>query len=70
MSVDPLAIARAKEALGAFNITTVPYQTIGDHNVTVDLLIPNDLKPGKHPLIIRFHGGFLVAGSHLRYCFI
>ncbi len=56
MSMDPAAIARAKEVLSCFSVTNVPYQTIGDHKVTLAVLIPNDLKPGKHPFVVRFHG--------------
>lgn len=64
MSVNPEAMVRGQKALNAFNVTSATYQTIGDHNITVDVLIPKDLKPGKqHPVIIRFHGGFLVSKS-------
>ncbi|MCJ1275189.1 hypothetical protein MMC21_002990 [Puttea exsequens] len=65
MAVNPAAIARGKEALTHFTHLNVPYQTINDHAITTDILIPKDIKPGKAPLIVRFHGGFLITGESM-----
>jgi hypothetical protein len=34
---------------------------IRDHEVEVAVLVPKDLKPGKHPLYVKWHGGGLVS---------
>lgn len=43
-----------------FNIFTTSYKAINDHPISVDVQIPKNAKLGKHPLLIRFHGGGLV----------
>jgi hypothetical protein len=45
----------------SFNIHTTPYKKIGDYEIEVSILIPKELKPGKHPLIVKWHGGGLVS---------
>jgi len=44
-----------------FNQFTIPYKTINQHEITTDILIPKGIKPGKHPLLVRIHGGGLVS---------
>jgi cephalosporin-C deacetylase-like acetyl esterase len=47
-----------------FNIYRTPFKKVGNHVIDVGILIPKDLKPGKHPVIVKYHGGGLVS----RHC--
>lgn len=58
--MNPVVITAVKEKFTAFNIHNVTYQVINGHAITADILIPKTLKSGKHPVIVSFHGGFLV----------
>ena len=53
------AIERSK----LFNCFGSSYKVIHGHAITVDVQIPKNVKPGKHPLLVRFHGGGLVRSS-------
>ena len=57
----PSAIAASPEKFDPFNIHTTSYKTVNGHPIGVDVLIPKGIKPGKLPLIVRFHGGYLVS---------
>lgn len=60
----PLAIPDTIVKLSSkFDIFTTVYKTIGKNSITVDILIPKDIQPGKYPLLIRFHGGGLVRSE-------
>ena len=50
-----------------FHILTTPYKAVQNHPITLDILYPQTLKspPTGSPIIIRFHGGGLFAGSSL-----
>lgn len=50
-----------------FDLTDVTYKTIEDHKIGLTILTPKNLRPGTYPLIIRFHGGFLITGSRMYY---
>lgn len=68
MALDPVgpeAIALVTEKFQLFNIHSTTYQTVGSHSITADIFIPKDISPGPHPLIVRFHGGFLIISSSL-----
>lgn len=49
-------------------LATTPYKQANGHDILVGIITPTNLVPGKHPVIVRFHGGFLVSSS-LRLCF-
>ncbi|KAF2850391.1 alpha/beta-hydrolase [Plenodomus tracheiphilus IPT5] len=49
----------------SFNVYRTFYKTVGTHAIEVGLLVPKTLKPGKHPLLVKFHGGGLVTGDCL-----
>ncbi|APA06061.1 hypothetical protein sscle_01g008310 [Sclerotinia sclerotiorum 1980 UF-70] len=57
--------------LAPFNIHTTPYKTIHGVDIPAHILIPKSLasnsQPGsrKYPVLVRFHGGYLVSGSAL-----
>ena len=46
------------------------FKTIGTHDIKADILIPKLAAPRKHPLIIQYHGGALIAGSRNFLTFI
>ncbi|KAJ4357666.1 uncharacterized protein N0V89_002242 [Didymosphaeria variabile] len=49
----------------SFQIYETHFKQIGDHKIRVGILVPNNLKPGKVPLAVKFHGGGLVVGDAL-----
>jgi acetyl esterase/lipase len=46
-----------------FKVSTFTYKVIEGQPILLDLLVPKALPPGERPVLIRFHGGFLVYGS-------
>lgn len=50
-----------------FQITDHVYKTVGDHPIQLSLLIPKSIvelgSKDKHPVILRWHGGYLVTGA-------
>lgn len=46
-----------------FDIHTTTYKRIGNHEIAVGILVPRKIKPGKHPLLVKFHGGGLILGE-------
>ncbi|KAH7064361.1 Alpha/Beta hydrolase protein [Paraphoma chrysanthemicola] len=61
----PLDETTAATRFDTFDVYRTSYKTIGTHKIEVGILVPKDLKPGKHPLIVKFHGGGLVTGDCL-----
>ena len=57
------AAALNPEKFSPFHIHSTTYKAVNEHPISVDILVPKGLKPGnnKYPLIVRFHGGFLVS---------
>ncbi|CBX95999.1 hypothetical protein IAQ61_004821 [Plenodomus lingam] len=49
----------------SFHVYRTSYKNIGPHAIDVGILVPKDLKPGSHPLLVKFHGGGLVTGDCL-----
>jgi cephalosporin-C deacetylase-like acetyl esterase len=49
----------------AFNIVDVNYKTVNGVAIPASILIPKDIKPGKHPLLVRWHGGCLITGHRM-----
>lgn len=45
----------------SLHVYRTPYKHIGPHAIELGILVPKDLKPGKHPLVVKFHGGGLVS---------
>ncbi|VUC28419.1 unnamed protein product [Clonostachys rosea] len=48
-----------------FTVFEETYKTVDSHKIKTAVLIPKELKPGPHPIIINIHGGFLVYGHSL-----
>ncbi|KLO96745.1 uncharacterized protein LW93_10125 [Fusarium fujikuroi] len=46
-----------------FNVATFTYKEIEGQPILLDLFVPKTLPPSERPVLIRFHGGFLVYGS-------
>ncbi|KAI8400676.1 hypothetical protein FOFC_19524 [Fusarium oxysporum] len=46
-----------------FNVATFTYKVTQDQPILLDLFVPKSLPSGERPVLIRFHGGFLVYGS-------
>ncbi|KAF4343940.1 alpha beta-hydrolase [Fusarium beomiforme] len=46
-----------------FNVGTFAYKVIQGQSILLDLLVPKSLPSSECPILIRFHGGFLVYGS-------
>jgi len=61
----PSAIAKQSPKFSRFTITTTPYKIVNGQEIPVHVFIPKQLKAGKSPLIVRFHGGFLITGAAL-----
>ncbi|PQE28578.1 Alpha beta hydrolase fold-1 protein [Rutstroemia sp. NJR-2017a WRK4] len=57
----------ADQKLSHFHVLTTPYKTIEGLEIPAHILIPKSIadKPGKYPVLVRFHGGFLVTGAAL-----
>lgn len=53
--------------LDSFYVHRTSYKKIGDHEIEVALLVPKELKSGKHPVMVKFHGGGLVNFSLATY---
>ncbi|KAG7404831.1 hypothetical protein LZL87_008952 [Fusarium oxysporum] len=46
-----------------FNVATFTYKVIQEQPILLDLFVPKAVPSGERPILIRFHGGFLVYGS-------
>jgi acetyl esterase/lipase len=44
-----------------YEILTTDYKVVNGTGIALDVLLPKNLRPGKCPLIIRFHGGGWVS---------
>ncbi|KAF1979646.1 alpha/beta-hydrolase [Bimuria novae-zelandiae CBS 107.79] len=47
----------------SFDVYRTYYKKIKNHEIEVGILIPKDLKPGLHPVFVKFHGGGCVSGT-------
>ncbi|KAF1962094.1 alpha/beta-hydrolase [Byssothecium circinans] len=47
----------------SFNFYRTSYKKIGDHEIEVNVLVPKDITRGKHPLMVKWHGGGLSTGT-------
>jgi acetyl esterase/lipase len=45
-----------------FELFEETYKTVSSHHVKATFIIPKNLKPGTHPVIVNAHGGFLTTG--------
>ncbi|KAF2791280.1 alpha/beta-hydrolase [Melanomma pulvis-pyrius CBS 109.77] len=47
----------------SFNLYRTSYKKIGDHDIEVNVLVPKGITSGTHPLLVKWHGGGLTAGT-------
>ncbi|KAK0103081.1 hypothetical protein ONS95_000740 [Cadophora gregata] len=45
-----------------FNVTTTHYKIVNNQEIPLYVLIPKGIHTGKRPILVHFHGGFLVTG--------
>lgn len=57
----PLDDTTPETRFDSFHVHRTSYKQIGDHAIEVGILVPKDIEPGKHPVIVKFHGGGLVS---------
>lgn len=48
-----------------FNVSTTVYKTVNGQDIDLGVFIPKNVHTGKRPIVIHFHGGFLVTGHAL-----
>ncbi|KAJ8070941.1 hypothetical protein OCU04_001299 [Sclerotinia nivalis] len=69
--INPSDPKMSDNRLALFNIHTTPYKTVHGVEIPAHILIPKSItsntQPGtrKYPVLVRFHGGYLVSGSAL-----
>jgi acetyl esterase/lipase len=44
----------------SYTIFRTSYKEVNNQGIDVAVFIPKNLKPGKHPILAKFHGGGLV----------
>ena len=71
MAVNPAAVALTESKFSSFTIHNTLYYNAGEpaQPITADIFIPKGVKPGPHPVVVRFHGGFLITGSSMNAAF-
>ncbi|KAF2871075.1 Alpha/Beta hydrolase protein [Massariosphaeria phaeospora] len=48
-----------------FTVFKESFKTVGSHDIGAAILVPKNVQPGKRPVIVNLHGGFLVNGHSL-----
>lgn len=48
----------------AFDVSDVTYKVVNGQDIKAYILTPKNLVPGKHPIVVKFHGGFFVSKFH------
>jgi cephalosporin-C deacetylase-like acetyl esterase len=43
-----------------FDVSDVSYKVVNGHDIKAYVLTPKNISPGKHPIVVKFHGGFFV----------
>jgi cephalosporin-C deacetylase-like acetyl esterase len=49
------------EKFSKFDISELTYKVVNNQDIKAYVLTPKTITPGKHPIIVEFHGGFLVS---------
>ena len=49
----------------AFNVIDANYTEVHGVAIPTSILIPKDIQPGTHPVLVRWHGGCLITGHRL-----
>ncbi|KAF2631498.1 alpha/beta-hydrolase [Macroventuria anomochaeta] len=61
----PLDDTTPEARFDSFTIYRTSYKEISSQSINVVILTPKTLRPGKHPILVKFHGGGLVTGDCL-----
>lgn len=52
-----------------FNVSAVTFKIVHGHEIQAYVLVPKNISPGKHPLLVKIHGGgFVSCGPLLLSC--
>lgn len=49
----------------AFDILDAYYKEVNGTPVPLSVLVPKNVKSGRHPVLVRWHGGCLITGHRL-----
>ncbi|KAH6882072.1 Alpha/Beta hydrolase protein [Alternaria rosae] len=61
----PLDDTTPDNRFDSFNVFRTSYKQVDYHDIEVGILVPKDIKPGKCPVMVKFHGGGLISGDCL-----
>ncbi|KAF3010842.1 hypothetical protein E8E13_008872 [Curvularia kusanoi] len=61
----PLDDTTPETRFDSFDVYRTSYKKVNNQAIDVGLLVPKNLEPGKHPILVKFHGGGLVTGDCL-----
>jgi len=56
----PLDDTTPETRFDSLDVYRTSYKEIRSQEIDVGILVPRNLKPGKHPILVKFHGGGLV----------
>jgi acetyl esterase/lipase len=48
-----------------FDISETAYKVVNNQEIKAYVLTPKNISSGKHPVVVKFHGGFFVSFSAL-----
>lgn len=48
-----------------FNVSVKTYKSVRGHEIQAYILVPKNISPGPHPVIVKIHGGGSVNSSQL-----
>jgi cephalosporin-C deacetylase-like acetyl esterase len=66
MTSEPIpADAAVSLKYAAFDLVDVNYKEAKGVPIPASILVPKNVKPGKHPVLVRWHGGCLITGHRL-----
>lgn len=60
-----MAATASSKKFGAFDIKDADYKSVNGHGIPVSVLTPKDARQGKHPVLVRWHGGGFATGQRL-----
>jgi cephalosporin-C deacetylase-like acetyl esterase len=46
-----------------FDISKTAYKVVNNQEIKAYVLTPKNISSGKHPIVVKFHGGFFVSFS-------
>ena len=49
----------------AYNLIDIEYKAVDGISIPATVLVPKDVNPGKHPVLVRWHGGCLITGHRM-----